>query len=492
MDFLVKTSVFRRFRSLLAPLVGLLVVGLFLGTAEVLSYGFLRFANPHLADAVAHRHALKGPSPEKHLLTSLYPVWGWGNPRVKVDPSAEVRIVVLGGSTVWGRQSIPHHLEKHLERRHPMNFDVINAGMPGWYSVNEAAYLSSVVLPFLEPDYVIVLDGYNDVMPALKRGLSRPENSAGPGEVHPPDPAYHHPTLDRYRRQFRALQDRPLLVFNQFLHAAGVAPYLQLNRTFTGVVIGEGFGIESFHPFPNWSRARDFWRSFSLPPDLRRRARRRLRNSNVDGETILRESLPEWRRNRLMALIGSWSDRKWTRNLQKIKRMTPDRRRMLRRTPHHSMPYEWIERSKLPCQGARPRVDHYLTNVKSMLGSARAHGASVLYALQPTIVFKNDLTPKEKRSVATKVSSRFFSATSYHFPPGTCWHRVTRHFFVRTRAAFQEAPGRGDSSVRTVDLSGLFARTGEPRFTDFVHYNEPAQEAIAQVLTDQLASMGVQ
>jgi lysophospholipase L1-like esterase len=84
-------------------------------------------------------------------------------------PEGEVRIFVVGGSTVAGyttppEHSIPAQLERILNRpdRRPLvRYRVINAGVPAWVSRQE--YLFSVlVLGRLEPDVIVALDGYND------------------------------------------------------------------------------------------------------------------------------------------------------------------------------------------------------------------------------------------------------------------------------------------------------------------------------------------
>lgn len=83
------------------------------------------------------------------------------------------RIFVLGGSTVAGHgtsspeKTIPNQLEKYLNLQRPENlrytFQVINAGVAGYYSAIELAYLEYEII-YYEPDMVIVFDGYNDFL----------------------------------------------------------------------------------------------------------------------------------------------------------------------------------------------------------------------------------------------------------------------------------------------------------------------------------------
>lgn len=81
------------------------------------------------------------------------------------------RIFILGGSTVAGHgvtepsKSISAQTEKYLNSTKPKNinyhFEVINAGVAGYYSSMELAYLEFEIL-FYKPDMIIVFDSYND------------------------------------------------------------------------------------------------------------------------------------------------------------------------------------------------------------------------------------------------------------------------------------------------------------------------------------------
>ncbi len=89
-------------------------------------------------------------------------------------PKGEVRIFVLGGSTVFGwgveeNQSIPGQLQKLIDNRlgkRPSKsverIRVINAGVPWFNSWHETAMILFRILP-LEPDWIIILDGLNDI-----------------------------------------------------------------------------------------------------------------------------------------------------------------------------------------------------------------------------------------------------------------------------------------------------------------------------------------
>ena len=119
-----------------------------------------------------------------------------------VKPKNEIRVFVLGNSTVFGQglakneETISHHLEKLLQQRissqvnspekfrpdvfpffkpdrakllplpakiHPGEYRVINGGVPGYTMGNDLSQLALKVLPY-QPDVIIVLGGYTDLL----------------------------------------------------------------------------------------------------------------------------------------------------------------------------------------------------------------------------------------------------------------------------------------------------------------------------------------
>ncbi|MFC1593819.1 SGNH/GDSL hydrolase family protein [Candidatus Omnitrophota bacterium] len=85
--------------------------------------------------------------------------------------SQEYRVFILGGSTVDGTgarnedESIAKRLEYYLNQSNSFsekNVVVYNEGISGYYSKQELILLATKILPFQEPDMVIVLDGVND------------------------------------------------------------------------------------------------------------------------------------------------------------------------------------------------------------------------------------------------------------------------------------------------------------------------------------------
>ncbi len=99
-------------------------------------------------------------------------------------PANTVRIFLLGGSVAYGtegiypeienrppprgNQTIDYYLEHSLNARFPeKHWEVINAAVPGYRLHQDLARLLSVVLRD-QPDYVVSLDGANDIGPLLK------------------------------------------------------------------------------------------------------------------------------------------------------------------------------------------------------------------------------------------------------------------------------------------------------------------------------------
>jgi lysophospholipase L1-like esterase len=92
-----------------------------------------------------------------------------------------LRIVCAGGSTTYGegvvaeyRLSYPHILQ-HVLRGQGLAVEVINAGCPGWTTLETLINFQTRVLP-LEPDVLIVYEGIND---AISRIVWPPEAYRG-------------------------------------------------------------------------------------------------------------------------------------------------------------------------------------------------------------------------------------------------------------------------------------------------------------------------
>jgi len=140
-------------------------------------------------------------------------------------PANVVRIVMMGGSTVWGedasgspvgtidnRDTIAAHLETVLNERAAsrgakLRIQVINAGVVGYMLFQEEIYFSTYISEF-KPDVVIAMDGHND-LDALQLGvpLYRHRNDS------PFDRELNRPVaFDLYREVLRYAENKSLLV----------------------------------------------------------------------------------------------------------------------------------------------------------------------------------------------------------------------------------------------------------------------------------------
>jgi len=92
----------------------------------------------------------------------------------KVKPENTFRIFFLGGSTTFGlgvldNQTYPYYYQQMLDDSNlDFNFEVINAGWPGWGSVRETNVIKDRFLDY-EPDLFIVLDGFNEIDKEVKK-----------------------------------------------------------------------------------------------------------------------------------------------------------------------------------------------------------------------------------------------------------------------------------------------------------------------------------
>lgn len=93
--------------------------------------------------------------------------WGYRGPAVARKQPGELRIVALGGSTVFGyglpwAEAWPHYLEKQLAlARRDRVTTVVNLGLPRDSAGTFATTLDDY--DYLRPDAVILYEGYNDL-----------------------------------------------------------------------------------------------------------------------------------------------------------------------------------------------------------------------------------------------------------------------------------------------------------------------------------------
>ncbi|MFN8009434.1 MAG: SGNH/GDSL hydrolase family protein [Terriglobia bacterium] len=89
---------------------------------------------------------------------------------IRNKPAGRTRIVVLGGSSAWGfgctsdDRTVPGRLQSILHEQLPgQDIEVINAGQIGYDSTQELIYFHRSIRA-LNPDLVLLFDGYNDVL----------------------------------------------------------------------------------------------------------------------------------------------------------------------------------------------------------------------------------------------------------------------------------------------------------------------------------------
>ena len=85
----------------------------------------------------------------------------------KEKPDNTYRIITSGGSVVYGQkpqESIAANLEQILQDSFPnTKIEVLNAGIPA-YVIEQEFILIQLLLQYYEPDLIISLDGYNDLI----------------------------------------------------------------------------------------------------------------------------------------------------------------------------------------------------------------------------------------------------------------------------------------------------------------------------------------
>lgn len=152
-----------------------------------------------------------------------------GRPVAVPKPSGTIRITVLGGSAAFGTgassdaATIPAQLEEALHVAGRREIEVVNAAAPGYISGQELAKLTFEVLD-LQPDAVIIYDGFNDLnsplmferRPGYPSGFSWLEraahfNSVGRVLAYRTQHFLHQSGLSFWARRARGLQEGALL-----------------------------------------------------------------------------------------------------------------------------------------------------------------------------------------------------------------------------------------------------------------------------------------
>jgi len=101
-------------------------------------------------------------------------VWGYRGPVVAAKPPGSFRLVMLGGSTVYGwglpaNESIAAFLEQRLRASRP-DTSVVNLGAPAQGAFGFAFDLADYA--YLDYDLAILYEGVNDLGPYVARGIN--------------------------------------------------------------------------------------------------------------------------------------------------------------------------------------------------------------------------------------------------------------------------------------------------------------------------------
>ena len=102
-------------------------------------------------------------------------VWGYRGRTVPRKPAGEVRVVMVGGSTVFGwglpaHESIPAFLERRLNQAGRGKFSVVNLGAPGQGAYGFLFDLQD--FEYLDYQIVCMYEGYNDIGTRTQRGIN--------------------------------------------------------------------------------------------------------------------------------------------------------------------------------------------------------------------------------------------------------------------------------------------------------------------------------
>ncbi len=149
-----------------------------------------------------------------------------------------LRIVCVGGSTVYSdgvddfRQSYPHLLEAGLNDGGLANVEVVNAGVPGYGTLESLINFQSRILD-LAPDLIVVYHGFNDVHSRL----------VWPGDAFRGDNSGHNGLS--WRGRSASLWERSTLLRALMLRFGAIEPQTSLRR--------------SFGSPPETDRSLDFW-----------------------------------------------------------------------------------------------------------------------------------------------------------------------------------------------------------------------------------------
>ncbi len=345
------------------------------------------------------------------------------------------RIFVLGGSTVAGydipeSKTISAQLEATLNGRGlPLQFEVVNAGVQGYYSPQELA-LFTFEIAYLDPDMVIAFDGYNDLDAVAVRTDEADQPVEGDTE---------HSLFDR------AIED-----YERY-HWSSYHRYLYSLIQTDGD--SDSFSLripEAWQP----------WRYFYLPALVMELMTR------PSGPQRLFRGEPD----DIPALIA-----------ERYPGLTPEAFKPVRNTLWHDPGFfeKWRTAEVLHELPGRDTLDdrviHYSNNLAAMDGVADRLGIRFIAVLQPLLL------PGSKRFT---VAERFWSdakANHWALRFGHDYRGMMADQVAKVRARLDTLIGD-----EFVDFTEVFTETEETAYVDWVHYSVPGIRIITEALADQV------
>ena len=136
----------------------------------------------------------------------------------------------------------------------------------------------------------------------------------------------------------------------------------------------------------------------------------------------------------------------------------------------------------------------YLANVRTSVLVAKGWVVPVLYILQPSIVYKEKLTPEELEPLEEVRRRTYFEGRwrAYRAGRGCSFDDIQRRFFDEVRPQFLKLAAELNSDlVRILDLSRYFAAHGEDLFYDYCHYTDRGNELLAQAFAREFRHLDV-
>lgn len=133
-------------------------------TILVTESGLKLSASPHSLEYVISPSTIYKLFPNQKSQNFTINEFGFRGKKFEKSEKHFKRIILLGGSAAFGyflnndTETISEILENKLE---PMKIQVINAGIPGFFSSQELHYLLDIL--DYEPDFIIQYSGWNDV-----------------------------------------------------------------------------------------------------------------------------------------------------------------------------------------------------------------------------------------------------------------------------------------------------------------------------------------